>query len=264
MGRQKRNHKQPQNYEFEFIGGRQPVLEALRGSQISLQKVYLQEGARGQVIEEIKQVADSQNIPLKAVGKEELEQKAEGQGHQGVVALVQPYRCLDMPRMLATIKPEEHAGGYPFLLMLDHIQDPHNLGSLLRSAACFGVGGIIIPRDRACGVTPAVFKASAGALAHMPVAQAVNLTREAAQLKKQGYWIIGAEMESSTPFDQVDFNLPLVLVLGGEGQGLSRLLREKCDLLVNIPMGGPVSSLNVSVAGGIIMSRVFRQRCEKT
>ncbi len=254
------NKKEEAVFEFEFIGGRQPVLEALKGEWVSLQKVYLQEEAHGRVIEDIKKAAAGRNIPLKQVDREELDQKAEGQGHQGVVALVQPYRYLSMDGILQSVHSVEQPGGYPFLLMLDHLQDPHNFGSLLRSASCFGVGGVIIPSDRACGVTPAVFKASAGALAHVPVAQAVNLPREADRLKKEGYWVIGAEMDNHPSFDQVDFSMPLVLVLGSEGKGLSRLVRDRCDMLINIPMCGPLSSLNVSVAGGIIMSHVFRRR----
>ncbi len=246
--------------EYTFIGGRQPVLEALRGSRLLLQKVYVQESARGRVIEEIKRAAAERNIPLKHVPRDELDQKAEEQSHQGVIALTQPYRYLEVEELLESAQRSRLSGSYPFVLILDHLQDPYNFGSLLRSASCFGVGGVIIPSDRACGVTPVVFKASAGALAHVPVARAVNLHREIARLKKEGYWIMGAEMEADTPYEQVDFALPLALVLGSEGQGLSRLLREKCDVLLQVPMQGPLSSLNVSVAGGIIMSRVFNQR----
>ena len=144
--------------------------------------------------------------------------------------------------------------------MLDHLQDPQNLGSLIRTAAAAGVQGIIIPRDRACGVTPAVFKSSAGALAHIAVARSVNLANEADYLKKEGIWLIGADMSGEQSFYEADFNLPFALVLGSEGKGLSRLIREKCDFLLHIPVQGAVSSLNVAVAGGVIIYEAFRQR----
>ncbi len=273
MNKRKDTHKKPPGgkkkqevvgLEYTIIGGRQPVLEALRGTQILLQKVYVQESAHGRVIEEIKQAASERNVPLKHVSRDELDQKAEEQIHQGVVALTRPYRYLKIEELLELAHRSGLPGSHPFLLILDHLQDPHNFGSLLRSASCFGVGGVIIPSDRACGVTPAVFKASAGALAHVPVARAVNLHREVERLKKEGYWIMGAEMGENTPYDQVDFALPLALVLGSEGQGLSRLLREKCDVLLHIPMLGPLLSLNVSVAGGILMSQVFKQRSKQS
>lgn len=272
MNKRKDNHKKPPGgkkkqdrtgLEYTFIGGRQPVLEALRGTQIPLQKVYVLDSARGRVIEEIKQAALERDVPLKHVPRSELDQKVEEQTHQGVIALTRPYRYLKMEELLESAHRARLPGSHPFLLILDHLQDPNNVGSLLRSASCFGVGGVIIPSDRACGITPAVFKASAGALAHVPVAQTVNLNREVDRLKKEGYWIMGAEWGDNTPYNQVDFALPLALVLGSEGQGLSRLLREKCDLLLSIPMQGPLLSLNVSVAGGILMSRVYNQRCKQ-
>ncbi len=256
-GSKKKNRVSP---EFQFIGGRQPVLEALHGTRLTLQKLYLQDGAHGRVIEEIKQAAARRNIPLKFTAREELAEKAAGQNHQGVVALIQPYIYQAAEDLQESFQSALTSGRSPFFLILDHVQDPYNFGSLLRSASCFGVDGVIIPADRACGVTPTVFKASAGALAHLPIVQVVNLAREVERLKKAGCWVMGAEMDGQTLLDQVDFAVPMALVLGSEGKGLSRLLREKCDVLLSIPMQGPLFSLNVSVAGGIIMSRVFCQR----
>ena len=186
-----------------------------------------------------------------------LEEEVGGRNHQGIVAYMAPYAYLSVQELLECVRER---GKKPFLLMLDHLQDPQNLGSLIRTAAAAGVQGIIIPRDRACGVTPAVFKSSAGALAHIAVARSVNLANEADYLKKEGIWLIGADMSGEQSFYEADFNLPFALVLGSEGKGLSRLIREKCDFLLHIPVQGAVSSLNVAVAGGVIIYEAFRQR----
>jgi len=239
-----------------MIWGRHPVLEALKGF-LPVQEIHLHDGARGSVIEQIVELAQSRGISIKQVPRIELEQKAPGENHQGIIAYLFPYQYLATEELLQRTRAEGHV---PFLLMLDHLQDPYNFGSLLRTASLTGVSGAIIPRDRACGVTPAVFKGSAGALAHVPVAQAVNLAREVDLLKKEGLWIMGADMAGNSAFFEADLKLPMVLILGGEGKGLSRLLKEKCDFLLRIPTGKAVSSLNAAVAGGIIMYEVFRQR----
>jgi len=240
----------------EIIFGRRPVLEALK-SGLPPTKIYIHEGARGATVKEINQLAEKKGIPVLYVKREELELVKEGQKHQGVVAYTAPYTYFSVEELLEEVQKKQKI---PFFLLLDHLQDPHNFGSLVRTACAAGVDGIIIPRDRACGVTPAVFKTSAGSLAHVPVARSVNLAREVDFLKKEGFWLMGADMSGDLPFFRADFSLPLVLLLGSEGYGLSRLLREKCDFLLRIPMQGPVASLNVAVAGGIIMYEVFRQR----
>ena len=240
---------------YEIIWGRRPVLEALK-SGMPLLKIIIYEGAQGTVIHDIIRSANQRNILIERVKRSGMEEAA-GQKHQGVVAHTLPYAYLSVEEMLENTRKTQDN---PFFLMLDHIQDPHNFGSLLRTAGAAGIDGVIIPRDRACGVTPAVFKGSAGSLAHVSVARAVNLAREMDFLKKEGLWLMGADMSGETPFFEADFTLPLVLLLGGEGKGLSRLLREKCDFLLRIPIRGAVSSLNVSVAGGIIIYEVFRRR----
>ena len=239
-----------------LIWGRHPVLESLNGS-LPLQEIYLHDGAEGDIIKQIIQSARKRNIPVKRMQRFEFDQKAPGENHQGVIALLSSYTYADTDELLDRSRL---AGQAPFLLMLDHLQDPYNFGSLLRTASLAGVSGAIIPRDRACGVTPAVFKGSAGALAHVPVAQSVNLAREIDYLKKKGLWVMGADMDGDLPFFEADLQLPMVLILGGEGKGLSRLLKEKCDFLLRIPIGDAVSSLNAAVAGGIIIYEVFRQR----
>lgn len=241
---------------YDIIPGRQPVLEALKGG-LPLVKICLNEGAGGAVIQEIVQRAGQNGVLVERAGRHTLDEAAPGQNHQGVVAWTNPYAYLSVEELL---RKSRKTSSKPFFLMLDHLQDPHNFGSLLRTAAAVGADGVIIPRDRACGVTPAVFKSSAGALAHVPVARAVNLAREMDFLKKEGFWMLGADMAGETPFFKADFTAPFVLLLGSEGKGVSRLLREKCDLLLSIPMQGALASFNVSVAGGIIIYEVFRQR----
>ncbi len=242
--------------KYDLIWGRHPVLEALQ-SGLPLVKICLQEGVRGAIVDDLGQKARQNGVPVERTSRAKIEEKAPGQKHQGVVAWMEPFTYLTVADLLQNARPKQ---GHPFLLLLDHLQDPHNFGSLLRTADAAGVDGVIIPRDRACGVTPAVFKSSAGAVAHVPLARSVNLAREVLYLKKEGFWLAGAEMSADLPFFEADFNLPLVLLLGSEGKGLSRLLREKCDFLVRIPLAGRVSSLNVAVAGGIIIYEVFGQR----
>jgi 23S rRNA (guanosine2251-2'-O)-methyltransferase len=242
--------------EYAMIWGRRPVLEALRGS-LRLQKILLIREARGQIVARILELARKRDIPVEMVEKKVLASIVPRENHQGVLAYLVPYEYFQVGEIL---QKAQHSNKLPFLLFLDHIQDPHNLGSLLRTASGAGVDGVVIPRDRATGITPAVFKGSAGALAHIPVARVVNLVREIEHLKKEGLWIIGADMDGEHPFYEVDYNFPLALVLGSEGRGLSKLLRKKCDFLVRIPLTGTLSSLNVSVAGAIIIYEIFRQR----
>ena len=249
----------PSDKDYELIWGRQPVREALAG-QVPLLRIFIQEGSAGPIITEIKQRAVELSIPLEPLPRVKLDSMVKGESHQGLVAHVAPYRYHDVDELL------EQAGlsnTLPFLLVLDHLQDPHNLGSLLRTAAAAGVDGVILPRDRACGITPAVYKTSAGNVIHLSVARVVNIGREIDRLKAEGYWIAGADMSGAQPFYDAELPFPLVLVLGAEGKGISRLVREKCDLLLRIPMAKEVMSLNVSVAGGIIIYDIYRRRASK-
>ncbi|MDO9534348.1 MAG: 23S rRNA (guanosine(2251)-2'-O)-methyltransferase RlmB [Bacillota bacterium] len=249
----------PDKKKYDLIWGRQPVLEALRAG-LPLVRVEMHEAAFGGIIKEIIQKAGERGVFIDKKKLLKLEDDIPGQNHQGVIAYMEPYEYLIVQDLLEKAMKGKKV---PFFVMLDHIQDPQNFGSLIRTACAAGVDGIIIPRDRACGVTSAVFKSSAGSLAYVPVAQAVNLTREVEYLKKEGFWLVGADMSGEKPFFEADFTIPLVLILGSEGKGLSRLLREKCDLLLRIPIVGEVSSLNVAVAGGIILYEVFRQRSNR-
>ncbi len=243
----------------ELIFGRQTVLEALKAG-LALRSIYLQEGAAGEVVKDIQARAKALGISLNTLRKEELEEKVSSKKHQGVIASLSPFQYCTVEDILE--KPRT-AGAAFFLLVLDHLQDPHNVGSLLRTASLSGVDGVVIPKDRACGITPATYKASAGALSYIPVAQVVNLSREIDKLKDSGLWIMGADMEGTIPFYEAPLDISLALVLGSEGKGLSRLVKEKCDYLLQIPTYSTISSLNVAVAGGLITYEVYRQRLNK-
>lgn len=244
------------DHDYVLIWGRQPVREALAAS-LPLQRIMLQEGAGGSIMAEIRRQAEQRGIIPETMARIQMDALTPGENHQGIIAAVAPYRYRDMDALLQQAQSAPYP---PFLLILDHLQDPRNLGSLLRTAAAAGVDGVIIPRDRACGITPAVYKTSAGTVIYIPVAQVVNVAREIDRLKEQGFWIAGAEMKGATVFYDAALPFPLALVLGGEGSGLSRLVREKCDLLLRIPMVKDALSLNVAVAGGILIYEACRQR----
>jgi 23S rRNA (guanosine2251-2'-O)-methyltransferase len=177
--------------------------------------------------------------------------------HQGIAAACRPYEYVDLERVVEGAKKGE---GHPLVLLFDGIQDPQNLGSILRTAEAVGVGGAILPRHNQVGVTPSVVRASAGAAEHIPVAEVTNLRQTVARLKEAGYWIVGLDMEGGTDYDNFDVENPIALVIGGEGKGLSRLVTEECDYLVRLPMRGKIGSLNASVAAGIVLYEIERRR----
>lgn len=246
----------PRQYDDDLIWGRQPVREAMAAS-LPLYRIMLQEGLTGSILAEIRRLAEQHGIALDLVPRTQLDALVPGANHQGIVAAAAPYSYRDMDELLQ----QTDAAPLPsMLLILDHLQDPHNLGASIRTAAATGINGVIIPRDRACGITPVVYKTSAGAIVNVPVAQVVNIAREIDRLKERGFWIAGAEMKGSSVFYETKLPFPLALVLGSEGSGLSRLVREKCDLLLRIPMVENVQSLNVAVAGGILIYEAYRRR----
>lgn len=236
-----------------FVYGRNPVLEALRSNQ-RIERILLARGVkRSGAIERILVQAQQRGIPVEWVERTKLDRMAAS--HQGVVAEVAPFRYADVAEMLALAK---RRGELPLLLALDHIQDVHNLGALIRTAEAVGVHGVIIPERRAAGVTPAVFKTSAGAVAHLPIAQVTNLVRTLRTLKEADLWIVGLDMAGTQEYDTLDWEMPVCIVVGGEGEGLSRLVRETCDLRVRLPMRGKVESLNAAVAGSIVLYTAWR------
>ena len=237
------------------IVGRQPVLEALRSGQ-EINKILVAKGPRQGSIREIFALAREQAIVVQEVERSVLDTLSESTNHQGVLAQMAGISYLELDELLA--KPKD-ANWAPFLILLDGVQDPHNLGSIIRSGEAMGIDGVIIPKRRAAPVTQTVMKSSAGAANYLPVCRVGNLAATIDLLKKAGYWIVGADMEGDTCFVQ-DLTGPLALVIGGEGSGLSRLVKDKCDFLTSVPMRGEINSLNASVAAGILVFEVVRQR----
>jgi 23S rRNA (guanosine2251-2'-O)-methyltransferase len=240
----------------EMVWGRNPVIETLR-SKRHVYRLLVLAGAHGNPIAAILKMAQQRHIPVEPVPRARLDELTHDGAHQGIVAMVAPRDYADVDDLL-TIARER--GEPPFLLMLDSIQDVHNLGSLIRTAEAVGVHGIILPEHRAAPITPAVEKSSAGAVEHLTIARVTNLTRTAENLKRQGIWIVGLAGEATLDFDYADLNRPLALVVGNEGKGISRLLREHCDMLIRIPMRGQINSLNAAVAGSIALYEAWRQR----
>lgn len=243
-----------------LIWGRNPVREAFRAGQ-RIERVYLAEGVKQtDVVKEIVEAAQQQGVPVQRRDRRTLDRLTGSVQHQGIVAEVEAYRYASFDDLLAR---GADLGEPPFLLLLDALQDPQNLGTLVRTAEAVGVHGIVLPRHRAVGVTPAVVKASAGAIAHVPVAQVPNIARAIDDLKQEGIWTVGLDAEADTPFDEVDLTGPIGIVVGAEGTGLGRLVKERCDLLIRLPMRGRVASLNAAVAGSIVVYHAWRERTKR-
>jgi len=241
----------------EILYGRNAVKEALRAERRRFYKLVLAEGVRvAGAVADIVDIAEQRQIPLQRVERCKLDEL--GVNHQGVAAEVSPYPYIDLEDILAA--PEEKRE-VPLLLLLDCLQDPQNLGTLLRTAEAVGVHGVVTPRRRAAGVTPAVVNSSAGAVEHLLVARVTNLVRTMEKLKERGLWIVGLEnVPEAKAHHEVDLNVPLALVVGSEGRGMRRLVRKACDFLIRLPMRGQVGSLNAAVAGSIALYEVRRQR----
>lgn len=243
----------------ELIGGRNSVIEALRSGR-SLNKLFVQDGIKGGSIGEIIALAIESGVPIDYVKIEKLNQLAEGLRHQGVAAMVAPVRFYDLDEVLAAAQAK---GEDPFLVLLDELQDPQNVGAIIRTADAAGVHGVLMPKRRSCPLNAVVAKVSAGAVEYVPVVSIGNIAQTIEELKKKGLWVIGADMDGEVDYFSGNLKGPIVLVIGAEGKGLGRLVREKCDLLVKIPMRGGVSSLNASAAGAILLFEIVRQRAAK-
>ena len=231
----------------EIIYGLRPVVEALRSKRREVREVLDSVGDR-----EISSEAAVRGIPVKRVPRDRVEELARGGVHQGMVARVGPYPYSGLEEILAA--PD------PLVVVLDRVTDPRNLGAVLRAADGAGVTGVVVPKDRAAGVTPAAVKASAGASEHVPVARETNLRRALEKMKEAGIWVYGAEDGAASAYTKLDLSGSIAFVLGSEGRGLRRLVREGCDGAVSIPMRGAVSSLNVSVAAAVLLFEARRQR----
>lgn len=240
----------------EMIAGKHPVLEALRSGR-EINKIWIADGAQKALITPIMAEAKKNGIIVQFVDKRKLDSMVEGVQHQGVVAQAAAFAYAEIEDLLERARSR---GETPFILLLDEIEDPHNLGSILRTAECTGVHGVIIPKRRAVGLTATVLKTSAGAAEHVPVARVTNLAQTIDRLKEEGIWIAGTDVSAPQDVYKTKFDLPLAIVIGNEGKGIGRLIKEKCDFLVKLPMLGQLNSLNASVAAGVLMYEVVRQR----
>lgn len=239
-----------------WIQGKRSVEEALRADR-HIEKIYIASGVSKQRIQSLLHQASRKEIPCYWVPRERLDQMVRMKNHQGIVAQVEAYQYASLEECFQIAKQRQEQ---PFFLLLDGVEDPHNFGSILRTAEATGVHGVIIPKNRAVGLTSTVAKTSAGAIEYVPVVRVTNLKRTADQLKANGLWIIGSDGNAEQEYQEVDYHLPLALVIGNEGKGISRLMKEKCDILVQLPMKGKMTSLNASVAAGILMYEVVRSR----
>lgn len=239
-----------------LIAGRKPVLEALRAAR-RIEKIYFLKGAQGHTIEEIRSLAEQNGIPVTVAQKEALRELTPDATTQGVIAVLPPRQFAGVDAILAKANERGERG---FIVILDEIEDPRNLGALVRTAECAGVHGIIIPKHHSAPVSPAAVKASAGATEHIAIAEVTNVVNTIDGLKKEGYWVVGLAAEGSKEYTALDYSSPTALVVGNEGKGIRRLVREHCDHLVRIPLFGAIRSLNASVAGALAMYEVVRQR----
>jgi len=241
-----------------ILFGRNPVLEALKSGR-EIEKLVMQKGGEGSA-KKIEAIARDKKIPIQYADKAALDriaaQASEGGNHQGVAAYVSAHRYYEVEDLLDRVAER---GEDPFLILLDGIEDPHNLGAIIRTADGAGVHGIIIPKRRAVGLTETVAKASAGAVEYVPVAKVSNLVQTIEQLKAKGLWIGACDMDGSNYYER-DLTGPIAIVVGGEGSGVSRLIREKCDFILSIPMAGKISSLNASNAAAVLMYEISKQR----
>lgn len=242
-------------YQELTIEGRNAVLEAFRAGK-TIDKLFVQKGCQDGPINSIVREAKKQDTIVNYVTKERLEQMSETKKHQGVIASMAAYDYAEVEDIL---KLAEEKGEPPFIFLLDNIEDPHNLGAIIRTANLAGAHGVIIPKRRAVGLTAIVARTSAGALHYTPVAKVTNLGTTIEELKEKGLWFVCADMSGTTMYD-LNLKGPIGLVIGSEGEGVSRLVKEKCDYIASIPMKGDIDSLNASVAAGVLAYEIVRQR----
>jgi 23S rRNA (guanosine2251-2'-O)-methyltransferase len=242
-------------YEEFTIEGRNAVIEAFRSGK-PIDKLFIQDGVQDGPIQTIKREARKHDTVIKFVEKERLDQMSETGKHQGVIAYAAAYEYAEVEDILEAAKAKNEP---PFIIILDNIEDPHNLGAIIRTANLAGAHGVIIPKNRAVGLTATVARTSAGALNYTPVARVTNIGKTMEELKKQGLWFVCADMDGTVMYD-IDLKGPIGLVIGNEGEGVGRLVKEKCDFVASIPMKGDIDSLNASVAAGVMAYEIVRQR----
>lgn len=244
-----------QNENQDYIIGKNPVIEALK-SERDINKILIAEGSQGGQMQQVIGMAKEANVMVQFVPKKKIDQISDGI-HQGVVAQVAAYDYAELDDLFTVAEKKNEA---PFFMLLDEIEDPHNLGSIMRTADAAGAHGIIIPKRRAVGLTATVAKASTGAIEYIPVVRVTNMARTIDDLKGRGVWIAGTDASAKQDYRAIDGTLPLGLVIGSEGKGMGRLIRDKCDFLLSLPMAGRVTSLNASVAASLLMYEVYRKR----
>lgn len=242
-------------YQEFTIEGRNAVIEAFRSGR-PIDKLYLLDGCQDGPIMTIRREAKKQDTMIKYVSRERLDQLSDTGKHQGVIAIAAAYEYSEVEDILRIAREK---GETPFVFLLDNIEDPHNLGAIIRTANLAGAHGVIIPKNRAAGLTATVARTSAGALNYTPVAKVTNLAKTIEELKKEGMWFVCADMGGTTMYD-LDLKGPIGLVIGNEGEGVGRLVKEKCDMVASIPMKGDINSLNASVAAGVLAYEIVRQR----
>ncbi|MCI1995290.1 MAG: 23S rRNA (guanosine(2251)-2'-O)-methyltransferase RlmB [Clostridium luticellarii] len=263
VGRRKNNNgqinlKSKGEFREDLIEGRNAVIEALKSDNSkTIEQIFIAEGSISGSSKVIIAKAKEKNIVIKKVDRKKLDKISETGAHQGVIAQVTPYKYYEVDDILEYAKKK---GEPPFIIILDEIEDPHNFGSIIRTAEICGVHGIIISKRKNVGVTPVVYKSSAGAVEYMRICKVTNLNNTIEKLKERNIWIYGADMSGQSYCFNIDFSGAVALVIGSEGRGISKLIKEKCDMLVKIPMMGNIASLNASVAGGILMYEILKQK----
>ncbi len=240
----------------EILAGIHPVHEAVRAARREILEVFLASGKKGGRLAQIEQRALNAGIPVKQLAAEKITALAGDRRHQGVAARVGPLPLFELQDLIVPVDD----GRTPFLLLLDQVLDPHNLGAIIRTALCAGVDGILCPRDRAAAPSSAVSRISAGAMEHARIAVVTNLAAAIKTLKEEHFWVAGLDVAGDQSLFATDFSGPLAIVIGGEEKGMRPLVRKQCDYLVSIPQASPLNSLNASVAGAVVMYEVFRQR----
>lgn len=257
--RKEKNNASNESMREDLIIGRNAVIEALKSDR-TIECVYVSKGDLEGSIKVALGLAKDKGVVIKEADRRKLDTMCDGLNHQGIVARVTPFKYCEVNDILEDAKRKEQQ---PFIVILDEIEDPHNLGSIIRTAELCGVHGIIIPKRRNVGVTSTVYKCSTGAIEHMKIAKVTNINATIDMLKEQGIWIYGADIDGKDYSYNTDFSGPCALIIGSEGKGISSLTLKKCDLLVKIPMIGKINSLNASVAGGIMMYEVLKGRLTK-
>ncbi|WP_435791333.1 23S rRNA (guanosine(2251)-2'-O)-methyltransferase RlmB [Clostridium sp.] len=236
--------------------GRNAVIEALKSDR-TIEHILIAKGDMVGSISVVLALAKEKGIVTKEVDRRKLDEMSQTASHQGVIAIVTPYKYFELNDIF---KEAEEKGEKPFIIILDEIQDPHNFGSIIRTAEVCGAHGIIIPKRKNVGATPTVYKTSAGAIEHMKIVKVTNINTTIEEIKERGLWVYGADMDGENYIFDTDLTGSVAVVIGSEGRGISKLTKEKCDVLVKIPMVGKITSLNASVASGIIMYEIMKQK----